>query len=309
MNPSKIRLAIAAWLVGGIASAAPPRLSTEAELPNCPSDSDLRRAIADRLGRDDFDRPDAPSVTVRVRRTGSGLAAEVSVGNTTRTIEEGDTCDDLVRAAALVVALSIEEDVKIQKTPKAEKPPESPPEIAPAARIVPAGIRDDAVVMTASALTTLGLLPRPSPGVGLGARIRLTGATWLSAKGFWLSDAAMPNDTFSLGLVAAGAGACAEPIAGGSVAGVLCGHVYGGSYGVTDTNLPLKNEASKPYVGASLSAGARARIAGPLHLEGAVDAHVPFTRPTYLTDACPVTGFEPAFVALGLWLGAGLSID
>jgi hypothetical protein len=62
------------------------------------------------------------------------------------------------------------------------------------------------------------------------------------------------------------------------------------------------------YLGASLSAGARVRVAGPLTLEGAIDGHLPFTRPTFLAGTCPPTGFEPPFAALAVWIGAGISL-
>lgn len=87
-----------------------------------------------------------------------------------------------------------------------------------------------------------------------------------------------------------------------------CAHLLGGAFGVTRANVAMKSRRPEVYVAASLSAGARVRVLGPLHLEGAFEAQIPFVRPTYVTAVCPPTGFEPAFMALTFWLGVGMSI-
>ena len=117
----------------------------------------------------------------------------------------------------------------------------------------------------------------------------------------------MPNQDFSLALLAGGLGACVEPFGTGSVAAVGCGHLMGGAFDVTTAQVGMKSTAAEAYVAGALVAGVRARVYGPIHLEGAVDAQVPFVRPTYVTTECPPTGFEPPFVALALWFGAGAS--
>ena len=73
-------------------------------------------------------------------------------------------------------------------------------------------------------------------------------------------------------------------------------------------DVPMRNGGAKPFGAAVLSAGARARVVGPLMLEGAVEAAVPFAHPTFLTETCPSTGFEQPFAALALVLGAAVSI-
>lgn len=118
----------------------------------------------------------------------------------------------------------------------------------------------------------------------------------------------MPNDTFSLRLLAAGFGACLEPLRADRIAAVGCAHALLGSYEVTEAAIAMRRGGAALYGGAALSAGMRALLAGPLHLEATVDAHLPFSRPTFLTEACPPSGFEPPFMALAVWVGAGVSI-
>jgi hypothetical protein len=303
---SKLVVIVGGLLVARVASAEPPHLEAPADL-GCPSAGELRGAIARQLGRDDFDRSDSPSVFVHVRRSSDGsLSADVSVTTTmtsSRTIDNADTCADLVRAAALSVALAIEKDAAEPKRPSLAPAPQEPT----APRIEPP-IRSDRLAFTAASLSSLGLLPRPAQGAGVGVRARISDAIWISGRGFWLPGATMPNDAFSLRLFGAGAGACVEPFGSAAVAAVGCGHLVAGSFEVVDHSLPMKSREPEIYLAATLSAGARARVYGPVHLEVALDAHVPFGAPTYVTTACPPTGFEPPFMALALWLGAGASI-
>lgn len=256
------------------------------------------------LGHDEFDRASSPSVAVRVRESVDGsLSADLSVTTsmtTTRTIE-GDSCADVVRAAALSAALAIEQET-------VEHKPEPPAPLEVDRPVSGPAIREDRAAITASGVTTLGLLPRPAVGVAGSARVRVSRAVWLSGRGYFLPGASMPDETFALDLVSAGAGACLEPFGSGSVAMVACAHAMIGSFSVTKRLVELTDRSPSLYVGGALSGGARARIVGPLHLEGAISAELPLIRPTYVTTACPRTGFEPAFVALSVWLGAGISI-
>jgi hypothetical protein len=246
------------------------------------------------------------------RLEGGALAADVVStapdGRTsTRSIEDpGGTCADLVRAAALTIALAIEREEAAKKP----EPPAPPPPVAPRESPSPSPrrLREDRFVASASALTAIGLLPRPAAGAGIAVRGRVSEVMWLSARGMWLPEGTMPNDAFALSLLAGGAGACVEPFSSPAVSAVGCGHLLAGSLDVARASIPMESERAKAYVAASLSFGARARLVGPIHFEALADAHLPFTRPTFLTAACPQVGFEPPFVALAAWLGAGVSI-
>jgi hypothetical protein len=321
-RPSKNRHAVVLFVALATLSAralgAAPILETPPDVKDCPSAGDLRRVLTSQLGRDDLDDARSPRVLVRIRRTNEGLAADVTVtmanGTTsTRTIEEGDACGDLVRAAALTVALAIERDAAKEKEREKEKEKEQekapePPRVVEQPPSSDRPIRSDRAAISVAGVTSIGLLPRPSAGAAASARVRVSEVLWASARGFWLPSGAMPNDEFSLRLFGAGPGVCAEPIGSTSVAAVGCAHVILGAYDVVRAAVPLRSGGAEAYVAGSLFAGARAKIAGPLHLEGGVDAQIPFVRPTYVTQACPPVGFEPPFTALALWLGAGISL-
>lgn len=282
----------------------------------CPAAGELRREISTHLGRDVFDAPDAPRVTVRVvGGAAAGLGAEIEIVQgrvLTRHVIEGtgETCADLVRAAALSAALAIEQD------PAKAAPEPAPSESAPAAprlegqaSVAPAGEPRERVVAVGSALTSVGLLPRPGLGVGAGVRARVSEVTWLSARGLWLPDADMPDRTFAMRLLAGGAGACVEPRLGSAaVKAVGCAHIVVGALDVTRTTVAMASSGGSVFSAASLSAGARARVAGPLTIEGGVEGVLPFSHPTFLTAICPASGFQQPFAALVVALGAGVSI-
>ena len=284
------------------ASAERPRIALSAGVEGCPSTDELHAAIAAHLGRSNYDVA-APPIDVRVLRGDADpgtLVAEIAIGSTLpRRIDPADSCADLFRAAALSIALALE----------AEAPA---PASAPAPVALPDATPRDAAldrgVLTASALTSVGLLPRPSAGVGISGRVRLTRSVWLSGRGLWLPEGTMPDDSFALGLKAGGAGACVEPFGSRSVRAVGCAHLVAGAYSVLPREVPVLESGARPYAAATLSAGARLRVAGAVHVEGVLDAHLPFVRPTYVTAACPEVGFEPPFMALALWVGAGIAI-
>lgn len=307
-----------------VARADAPRLEVPSTVMDCPSAGELRHAIVGEVGRDDFDGAAAPLVVVRARPEDDGsLSADIAITlrgepTTARTIRGAGTCAELVRAAALSVALAI--DISARTPPRGERPQEeeakSEETTGPKSEVAhlpeeqrhgSESLRDDRVVVAVSALSSLGVLPRPAAGGGLAARVRVTSALWLSTRGYWFPEASMPGDDFSLRLLAAGAGACVEPLAGRAAAALLCGHLVGGSYDVRHATVGMADRSPATYLAASLSVGGRARVLGPIHLEGSIDAQLPLVRPTFVTTECPPRGFEPAFVAVAMWLGGGVS--
>lgn len=314
-------MAAALLLFPRVAQAAPPELDAPG-IEGCPSPAELRSGITRQLGRDDFDASNAPRVSVRIRRQGETLVADVTLVTLTatpspRTIDGGaGTCAELVRAAALTVALALEAEA-LPTPPKPAPAPPPPPLPVEAAAPPPAesasssparDLRSDRAVVLASAISTVGLLPRAATGGAASARVRVTEMVWLSARGLFLPEARMSNDTFGMTLAAGGLGACLEPFGSRSVTAVGCAHVIGGSLAVVGAGVPMRDSGSKAFGAALVSAGVRARVIGPLAVEGAVEAAVPFAHPTFVTDVCPATGFQQPFAALAVLLGAGVSI-
>ncbi len=156
-------------------------------------------------------------------------------------------------------------------------------------------------------MTSVGLLPSPGVGAAGALRVRIANDAWLSARGLYLPPARMPDDTFGMTMFAAGLGACFEPFGSDRIAGIGCGHVMGGGLRPLDASVPMRDGA-KGFAAASLSAGARARVAGPLVVEGTLETMVPFGRPTFLTGTCPASGFQQPFATVAFSLGAGVTI-
>ncbi len=294
-------------------AAEPPGLDA-AEIEECPSSADLRRAIVTHLGRDAFDRAEgAPRVWVHVLRTASGaLVADVTVERASSTATHridggGGTCSDLVRAAALSIALAMEAEPSPSQPPHARAVAlESPrPEPGPQAR---RDLRDERWLVLAAGVTQLGLLASASSGAGGHARLRVADHVWVGARGLFLPEARMPNDAFGTTLAAGGLGACAEPFGWTNVAASGCAHVLAGSLAAVSPNVSMANGGAKPFGAGALSANVRTRVVGPLVLEGAVEAIVPFGHPALLTATCPSAGFQQPFAALLLGFGVGVSI-
>ena len=321
-------IGMASLFVAREAAADAPTLRVTDDGAACPNAAELRAAIVAHLGRDPFGEPNAPSVDVAIRKS-TTLRAEITVVPTpaggasapprTRTID-GDSCTELVRAAALVAALAIEEDTKPAPPPPPPAPvePAPPPPPPPPLPIdrdrdsptpAPNGdsLRRASFVAIASAMTSVGLLPAPGPGVSGALRIRLAPELWLSGRGLLLLPARMPDDTFSMSMLGGGAGACWEPGGSDRVAAIACAHVLGGSLRVEDASVAMR-DGSKGFAAASVSGGARARIGGPVVVEATLEGIVPFAHPAFVTATCPATGFQQPFAAVAFTLGAGVSI-
>lgn len=303
-------------LVTSPARASAPELAVSPGVTSCPSSADLRREIVANAGRDDFDAADAPHVVVHVHRDAQGrLLADISVATggappARRTIEAPhDSCEDVVRAAALAVSLAIEREPSADK-PAPPEPPAPPPSTEPVDRgvEVPKAKPRETFVAMVTGMSSLGLLPQPTAGVGAQARIRMTERTWLSARGMWFPEARMPNDAFGMRFFGGGAGVCVDPTKLGAAAIDLCAHLLGGLLDVTTASVAMAGDDAKGFFGASLSAGARVRVAGPVTAGGGVEGILPFAHPTWLTAPCPQSGFSQPLAALALSLGVGLSI-
>lgn len=300
---------IAALLGASRAHASAPSLAVADDVTGCPDAASLRASIVEGLGREP---PDDATVRVEVRKKDDALYAEIVVeraGTPPRSrVVTGDACADLLRAAALVAVLALKQDEAPAPAPAPlpAEPPASKEAPAPPAPVVP--LRAASAVVVASGMTSFALLPRPASGAALAARLRVTDAVWLSARGFHLPAVETQDEAFALGLSGAGAGACVEPFGGASWAANGCAHFMGGALSAADVATPLRDDRSQAFLGASLGASARGRLIGPLVLEGSIESMVPFRHPTFVTATCPGTGFQQPFATLALSLGVGVSI-
>lgn len=298
---------IAVLLVTSRAGAAPPSLTVADDVTGCPDAASLGASIVEGLGRAP---PDDATVRVAVRKKDDALYAEIVVeraGTPPRArVVTGDACADLVRASALVAVLALKQDEAPPPAPAAPPPPL--PQTKEEAPTPATPLRAASAVVIAAGMTSFALLPRPASGVALAGRLRVTESVWLSARGFHLPAVQTQDEAFALGLSGGGAGACVEPLGGASWAVNGCAHVMGGALSVSDVATPLRDDRTQAFLAASLGAGARGRLVGPLVLEGSVESMVPFRHPTFVTATCPGTGFQQPFATLALSLGVGVSI-
>ncbi len=313
--------------VSGRVVAAAPVLDAAGRVA-CPSAEEFRRAIVAQLKSDPFDAVDAPNVVLRIRSVETtALVADLAVtptgttsATTARHIEgRANECTEIVRAAALSAALAIESEAAPTANALVAPPPEQPsrppppkleeplPSEAPRASTA-ADLADDRVVLVASGMTAVGLLPSTSAGVGANVRARVAGRTWISARGTFLPEARMSNDAFGMTLGAGALGACVEPTSSHDVAAALCAHASLGSLAVSSASVPMQYGGAKLFAAGTLSLGARARLVGPVTVNGDLAAYVPFAHPTFLTATCPASGFQQPFLALALGFGIGVSI-
>lgn len=306
-----------AFLLGarGAVAANAVTVTVDHDVVGCPAVTELEARVAASLdAHDDADTHAA----VRIRRAdGGALVAEASLSRrgavTARTIEgsEGE-CVELVAAAALTLGLAA--GGKPAAPAPAPAPP-APPEAHEPARpdaptSAPVVLGRERFGAIASGVASVGLLPRPQAGAHGDVRVRVGGPLLLSVRGLWLPEATPPNEAFALGLGAGGAGVCVDgPIGSdGALALVGCAHAMVGVLSARPVNQALASTDAAVWGAASASGGIRAKVGGPLVVAGDITAYLPVTRPTFLADTCPKTGFEQPFAALGIFLGAGLSI-
>lgn len=301
-------------LASGSAHATAPVLEVEDGITNCPDAESLRRETAAHLRRDPFDGDAAPVVVVQVKRREGGLVAEVTLtGHGTRAIE-GSTCGDLVGAAALSLALAIDQDAPRVPPPRSEPSDAAPPRLEPSsvgprpeAPLLDQAPRLPRVVATAQFASSVGVLPRAAPGVALSGRVRVDGPISVSARGQLYPEASLPNGAFSMRYWGGALGACADTfVLGRATTASFCAHAVLGALEVVHASTPTSG--SKVVSGAALSAGVDYRVVGPVHFDATAEGTLPFVRPTFATEQCPIVGFQQPFSTLAVLLGAGVSI-
>jgi hypothetical protein len=158
----------------------------------CPSEAELRKAVAVRLGYDPFFPTATKTVVAQVSRAPQGYRARVQIvgddGNVRGERElatAGDDCGELITAIALAVSLALDDLDKIEPSPPddphpAAQPVDAPPVSerertpsaeAPPAPAPPAAPQPPYAVMVGATLAA-GVAPSPSLGIGIAGTIR-----------------------------------------------------------------------------------------------------------------------------------------
>jgi hypothetical protein len=279
----------------------------------------MRRAIAQRLGRDPFGHEPGPLIEAVASREGevwkARISARTSAGELVGSRELGSraaTCESLAAAAALAIALVIDPEAveRAEAMRTATKPvPTAPPAVAASRRDQPPPARSPLAWVDLRAIASTGLLPGFAPGVTLGADLEL--ARWLAlsaALAYWPEQKAdgRPNGAVGVGLSAASLVACAEPVALPPFGTALCaGALLGSIHTVVYELIPT---APGDRLWSALSAGVRvyAPRETPVRVSLAFDALAPLTRHRFTVGGQPGTVFRQHALALSAQLGLGL---
>jgi hypothetical protein len=320
---SEKRACISSALLAALALVAPaqahaqsngvPRLTwtREAGAEACMGENELRRKIADMLGRDPFADPNGPAVSGAVRRDGETLVATLSAtfpGETPTSREfrsDAANCAPLTDAVALAIVLSVERapsppPVAARPAPIFDTAPAAVTAEAPVAQIH----RYDSLVALAQLEWTLGVLPRPTTGVGLDLRYELGARVTAAAGGFFLPPAS-ERGQFSVGLAAARVGACVDSVRASPVFVVNCAYAKAGEMRVENEAGVVPDAGSHAWFAGSLTAAVLGRLGPHWAAEGGLEATVPAKRPTYATQSCPLIGFEEPPATLGVFFSLG----
>ncbi|WP_437280377.1 hypothetical protein WME90_07395 [Sorangium sp. So ce375] len=327
-------LIVAAGLLPARALAAPaePRtIDLRWKAPDgCPPIDEVRSEIARLLGTSEQRQPIEVEITIaRERDRRYRLDLHIRAPAPGERVIHGDDCASMSRAAALIVAMSIDPDavarnVAAQPAPpqavaasaaSAPRPPpparDRPPRRAPpaAARPSAANERDVQGALWVSAQIEQALVPTIGVGLAAGGGIR---SGWFRADG---AAGVVPSSSSHIAGLDAGAefrlwflelDACARPLAR-PIGVYVC--ALGRQHWLLATGREV-DEAfthTTPIFAAGLGALLEWRIAAPVSVEGALHAIVPLRRPRFIVENLDGTVYRPPAVGLSARLGLALA--
>ena len=313
--------AITAVALACIGAAAPAHaIALEWQAPNgCPSASDVRAQIIEKLGGDR-----ALTVTVRIvreRRDRFVLAA--TIAGVDRRFE-GPRCDDVARALVVVVAL-------LAETPREKGPGTFSPDAAQTPTPPPEPEKGPGTVSIATAAGEKGpgRLSRVPVGVGVHLKgglsaLLLAAPTFAMAPGVFIELGRARIEAQAIYALATAAAVPGLPsaeasadFAGGSVSGCYmhpvgawdlgaCGGVWLGALRVETRGITEPGRALTAFGAMSFGGVARWHLGQGFSVFAEVDASAHFSRPRFAIDAAsaPAAFYQPAPVSLALQLGA-----
>src|SRR6266540_84425 len=313
--------AVLAALVTRGADAQPARFSwvRETGAEQCPSEQELRQKVAALVGGDPFSRPDGPRVRGVVRREAGMLIATLSLQEKSEPSKSRElhtdaaSCAPLADAVALAIALSIERlPVEARSAPAPSTRAEDvrvvdrTPELDEAERRRdPARWANHSWSTLAQAHWTLGSVPRPTTGLGVGLRYRVSDRVSSAIGGLWLPRSS-EGGQLSLGLNAARLGACVETVRVPPFALAHCAYGMLGAVQVKSEAAPVSGAGTHAWYAGSMTTAASIRFSESAVAEAGAEGTVPLTRPTYVADACPAVGFQQPVATLGLFFSLGV---
>ncbi|MGK3996373.1 hypothetical protein [Sorangium sp. So ce1024] len=306
------------------AQAEPRAVDLRWEAPDvCPPADEVRREIARLLGASEQHQP--IEVEIAVARAGGArlrLDLRIHAPSPGERVIRGDDCASMSRAAALIVAMSIDPDAVARNAaaqPAVQTAPPSavaapvagaprPPPPA-AARAPAAAERDLEAALWLSAHIEQALVPAVGVGLAAGGGIR---SGWLRADG---AVGVVPSSSSSIAGMAAGAEFRLWFLEVDACARALDHHVsvYVCALGRQHWLLARGREVDEAFTGTApifapgLGTLLEWRVAAPLKIEGALHAVVPLRRPRFVVENLEGDVYRPPAAGLSSRLGVALA--
>ncbi|WP_437533825.1 hypothetical protein WME79_07390 [Sorangium sp. So ce726] len=327
-------LIVAAGLLPARALAAPaePRaIDLRWEAPDgCPPVDEVRNEIARLLGTSEQRQPIEVEIAIaRERDERLRLDLRIRAPAPGERVIHGDDCASMSRAAALIVAMSIDPDAVARNAAAQPAPPQAiaapaasaprppPPARGRAPRRPPpaapppsaANERDVEGALWVSAQLEQALVPTIGVGLAVGGGIR---SGWFRADG---AAGVVPSSSSHIAGLAAGAefrlwflevDACARPL-GRPIRVYVC--ALGRQHWLRSKGREVDEPftLTTPIFAAGLGTLLEWRVAAPVSIEGALHAVVPLTRPRFVVENLEGTVYRPPAAGLSARLGLALA--
>ncbi|WP_441288415.1 hypothetical protein ACSRUE_41705 [Sorangium sp. KYC3313] len=323
-------LIVAAGLLPARALAAPaePRtIDLRWEAPaGCPPVDEVRSEIARLLGTSEQRLPIEVEIAIaRERDERYRLDLRIRAPAPGERVIRGDDCASMSRAAALIVAMSIDPDAVARSAAAQPAPPQAiaapaagaprPPPPAPrrpppaAARPSAASERDVEGALWVSAQIEQALVPTIGVGLAAGGGLR---SGWFRADG---AAGVVPSSSGHIAGLAAGAefrlwflevDACARPFERPLRVYVCAlGRQHWLRSRGRDVDEPFT--LTTPIFAAGLGTLLEWRVAAPVSVEGALHAVVPLRRPRFVVENLDGVVYRPPVAGLSARLGLALA--
>jgi len=295
----------------------------EAGTSACPAESDLRKAVASRIGYDPFFPTASKTVVAQISRVPSGYRGKVQIVGDDGLVRgsrdlstRGDDCSELLSALALAISIALDDldDGKPPPVPAGEgtdaaaPSPPPPPTAAPDASPPPEPRRDSASSTTTSGTTprlgflasagptvSVGFAPAPSVGASLSATLRYS---LLAARFALRADLPASGDLTGGGSVSASSVlATASACIRGDVPFVCAGGGVG-SFATTTAGVHTPASDTALLATVLVSGGVDVPLWRQLYLEPFVEGSLVLTRHRVVVDG--VEGYRlPGFAGTG----------
>lgn len=279
----------------------------------CPAVDVVAALVVQLLGRDPFHARASQEVEVLVERVDNRWRARLylraedhSLTGTREIVDEGSNCEALATAVALAVALAVD--------PTTRPPPPAAPPVAVAPRPArparrPAAPLSPGADVALGVYGQLGIVPGSNLGVELSAGLWSRGVLQLRAGGLFLPEVRTRRTAgeVAFGATALSLAGCFDVTRGARASFAACATLTGGAAHAVAVDLPAAAPTQRGWFGAGVSARLGVRVAGPLFVVARVDAIALPLRVRFDFQDVAEPAFEQWVVALGGFVGLGLS--